>query len=219
VDGQDQEGAAAKVSAGWLEPARGGTYDAAVALVRAAFPETALPEARTRALLNAGRYRMAVARAAEAGDAGEALAGVAVLAVFAEEGFCHLDYLATAEGQRRRGVATALWDLVRAQAPAGCTRLTLEVDESLVDFYRRRGARRLEGVRYLFPATEPPMPMELMVAACGAGSGAAVLPVSMDGVAVRRIIAALYQGLHGRDAADALLAAVLAGVPPVVRLT
>jgi GNAT superfamily N-acetyltransferase len=196
----------------WLARAAGERWDEAAALVAASFPETALPEERMRALVVAGRYRVGLEV-----DAHGALAGVAVVALFAAEKFVHLDYLATAPAHRRTGVATRLVAAAAAAAPLPCDLLTLEVDETLVPFYRARGARLLAGVPYLFPATTPPMPMLLM--AMPAGHAPATLGPTFPTARARDLVTALYRDLHGRDAAhDPLLASVLAGFPAEIVL-
>ena len=185
-----------------------GALDAALALYRSSFERSRIPDERVRALLAEGRYRLALV----CGEDG-AIHALALVARFPEERFAHLDYLATAETVRRQGHATRLvrW-LVDGLKADGLDELTLETDDPLVAFYEARGARRLVGLPYLFPAAKHgPMPMHLMA---WTPDGRA----EMERARAATIVKALYCGIHGRKDPDPVLGWILARIPASVPL-
>lgn len=161
-----------------------------------------------RALLEQGRYRLAI----EAGAGG--VRALALVALFPEEAFAHLDYIATAHAERRRGVATGVIEFLLAEARhSGLDALTLETEDPMVPFYARRGARILGGLRYMFPSPSVgPMPMHLM-----AFPLAGQHELGRDRVA--RIVTALYRALHRRPEPDAVLDSILERIPERVSLS
>src|SRR5205085_479951 len=124
---------------------------------RATFDRTAIPDERVRMLLENGTYRLAL-------DAGEGLRAMALVARFPAERFAHLDYIATAPDERRKGVASRLVRFLVDEARAeGLAALTLETEGPMSRFYGARGAFVLAGLPYMFPSpTHGPMPMHVM---------------------------------------------------------
>lgn len=181
--------------------------DAALALYRRAFERSRIPDERVRQLLEDGAYRLALERD------GAAVTALALVAVFPAERFAHLDYIATDEPRRRRGLASALIDLTLQDARArGFDAVTLETEDPMVPFYTKRGARRLAGLPYLFPSPgHGPMPMHLMAWPL---AGQERLPRERAGALVR----ALYRGIHRRADPDPILGSILERIPDPVEL-
>jgi hypothetical protein len=84
--------------------------------------------------------------------------------------------------------------------------LTLEVEDDLVEFYRRSQTALLQDVPYLFPGPRGPIPMHLMVYD-------RLKRAILYRKTVQNIIRTLYQGLHHRQADDALLQSFISRVP------
>jgi ribosomal protein S18 acetylase RimI-like enzyme len=170
--------------------------------------DSRLSVTRIRHLLSTGSYRLFVAQ-----DAGRVLA-LALVWVCAQPAFVHLDYLAVGPQWKGRGIGTALYRWLIAHIKDLSPRaqlLTLEVDDALIDFYRRSQTHLLQQVPYLFPGSRGPIPMLLMVYDCRGRK-------TLGRAVVQGLIRALYRGLHNRAAEDALLRSCIARVPRQVAL-
>lgn len=184
------------------------TLEAALALYRAAFERTRIPDERIRQLLEDGRYKLALTATSPTD-----VRAMALVARFPDERFSHLDYIVTAPADRRRGLASALlaWLLEQARSD-GHEVFTLETDDAMLRFYGTRGAYRLSGLPYLFPSpTHGPIPMHIIAWALRNQSE---LPRERAAAIVR----ALYHGIHGRAADDPMLKKVVERIEPVVKL-
>jgi predicted N-acetyltransferase YhbS len=182
-------------------------YEASIA------PRERKSAAAVRAMAGSPRHR--VATAAEDGE----VVGFSLL--YLGEGVALLEYMAVAEARRGRGVGGALYRDAR-EAVAGRP-LLIEIDsprEPAADqalrrrreaFYRRLGARRLEGLRYRLPLPgegEPPE-MDLLV------DGADVVTRAEVADWLRQI----YSGVYGCAPEDPRLPAMLASLPPMLTLS
>jgi len=201
--------------------------ESALALYRESFPEVRIPDERVRALLDQGLYRLAV----DVPD-GEALC-FALVAVFPKERFAHLDYVATDKRAQGQGLASKMLgflieELTRSGEPfrsgpsarpersegaeGGFDLLSLECQDHNLEYYRKRGALKLHGIRYIFPGgVSGPIPTSLLVFPL---AGQSLL--ARDRVAA--MVSALYAGVHGREACDPLLNTVIKSLPAEIAL-
>jgi ribosomal protein S18 acetylase RimI-like enzyme len=186
-----------------------GRFREAMQIYQAEFPiRSRLPITRIRQLLSTGSYQLFVAR-----DSGRVL-GLALVWVCARPAFAHLDYIAVAQQWKGRGIGTAFYRWLIAHLKELSSRaqlLTLEVDDELIDFYRRSQTRVLHQVPYLFPGPRGAVPMHLMVYDCRGRE-------TLDRAVVQGLIRALYRGIHNRGSDDALLRSFISGVPHPVSL-
>ncbi|MBI3245285.1 MAG: GNAT family N-acetyltransferase [Deltaproteobacteria bacterium] len=172
-------------------------------------PDSRLTIARIRALLRAGSYRLIV------GERDRQVTSFALVWVSRRPVFVHLDYIAVAQEWKGKGIGTALyrWLLAHlADFHPQAHLLTLEVDDSLVGFYRRSQTQLLRDTPYLFPGPLGPVPMNLMVHDVLGRS-------TLDRATVRGIIRGLYCGLHGRSPEDVSLHSCLKTLPAQIFLT
>jgi|SRR6185369_1538625 GNAT superfamily N-acetyltransferase len=172
------------------------------------FYSSRLPIAKVRSLLKTGSYQLFVAE-----EAGRILA-MALLWGCTRPVFVHLDYIAVSQEWKGRGIGTAFYRWLVEHLETFAPRaqlLTLEVEDELLNFYRRSQTRILHEVPYLFPASHGPLPMHLMVYD-RRGRG------TLAGALVQEVIRALYRGIHHRGADDALLRSFISRVPRQVTL-
>ena len=172
------------------------------------FHSSRLPLAKIRSLLRSGSYQLLVAQ-----EAGHVLA-MALIWVCTRPAFVHLDYLAVDPEWKGRGIGTAFyrWLLEHLEQLSPRARLlTLEVEDDLLNFYRRSQTRVLHDVPYVFPASHGPLPMRLMVYDRQARK-------TLSRTDVQAVIRALYRGIHHRGADDALLRSFISRVPRQVSL-
>ena len=190
----------------WVESDRR-ALEAALALYRASFEKSSIPEARVRALLEDGTYRLAL------DGAGADVRAMALVARFPAERFAHLDYIATAAPERRRGAASRLVRfLVEDARREGLAALTLETEDAMSSFYGKRGALLLAGLPYVFPSpTHGPLPMQVMAFALDG------LP-TIDRARVTELVRAIYRVIHARSEPDPILDSILSRIPARIAL-
>jgi ribosomal protein S18 acetylase RimI-like enzyme len=172
------------------------------------FYSSRLPIAKVRSLLKTGSYQLFVAE-----EAGRILA-MALLWGCTQPVFVHLDYIAVSRESKGRGIGTAFYRWLLEHLETFVPRaqlLTLEVEDDLLNFYRRSQTRILHEVPYLFPASHGPLPMHLMVYDRRGRR-------TLAGTLVQEVIRALYRGIHNRAADDALLRSFISRVPRQVTL-
>lgn len=178
-------------------------------IYRSEFPsDSRLSITKIKRLLNAGSYQLFVAQDTQR------VRACALVWVCQRPAFVHLDYIAVRRADKGRGIGTALYRWLIASLPRLAPRaqlLTLEVGDTLIDFYRRSQTQVLDKVPYLFPGPRGPLPMHLMV---HDRSGRKTLRRAV----VQDLIRALYCGLHQRAADDALLRSFISRVPRHVSL-
>ena len=125
--------------------------------------------------------------------------------------FVLLDYMATKSDHIGRGIGSAFLRKITETPELAGKYLVMEIEKpgngenrdqrmKRVEFYRRQGAKELEGVRYFMPglAGGPPTEMILMI-----------LPQYDDGEidagTVRELISQIYREIYNRGAEDNLL--------------
>jgi GNAT superfamily N-acetyltransferase len=175
----------------------------AMQIYMAEFSDTRLSLRKVRALLTTGRYQLWVTQ-----DASHVLA-MALLWVCDRCAFIHLDYIAVEHTRKGLGVGTTFYRWLIAHMKDLCPSaqlMTLEVEDSLLGFYRRSQTQLLQNVPYLFPGSPDPVPMNLMVYD---SRGRKTVSRAM----VQTLIRALYRGIHNRGADDAVLRSFIARVP------
>jgi GNAT superfamily N-acetyltransferase len=168
---------------------------------------------RIRTLLQHGEYQLLIAQHDTQSE--RPVSGFALIWLCRSPAFVHLDYLAVAHSHKGKGIGTALYRWLLAHLPTISPRahwLTLEVEDDLIDFYRRSHTKLLEDVPYLFPGPLGPVPMRLMV-----HDRRSKTSLSRD--SVRGIVRGLYCGLHNRPADDPTLRTCLAQIPVRIDLT
>jgi len=125
--------------------------------------------------------------------------------------FVLLDYMATKSRHRGQGVGAAFLKSVAGMAEVKGKFLLMEIEDPArgenreerarrVEFYRRQGAKQLQGVRYLMPGLSGGAPTEMILMVlppCGEGE--------IDAMAVRRVVIQIYKELYNRDREDSLL--------------
>jgi ribosomal protein S18 acetylase RimI-like enzyme len=164
--------------------------------------------ARVCQLLRTGSYQLFIAQE------NEEVLGFALVWKCPRPVFVHLDYIAVRQDRKGHGLGTALyrWLITHLKDFAPRAYLfTLEVEEDLIAFYRRSQTYLLADVPYLFPGPRGPIPMHLMV--YDRQKRAVLARKTVQG-----IIRALYQGLHNRQADDALLRSFISCIPQQISL-
>lgn len=171
--------------------------------------ETSLSMKRIRELLQEGSYQLLVAE-----DEHQVL-GFALIWICRKPAFVHLDYFATVEEWKGKGIGTRLYRWLTehlADLSPRARLLTLEVEDDLIAFYQRSDTRLLQDVPYLFPGLRGPVPMHLMVYDT-------LGRTTLDRATVRSVVRGLYCGLHGREARDPWLQTCLKTIPTQISLT
>jgi GNAT superfamily N-acetyltransferase len=125
--------------------------------------------------------------------------------------FILLDYIATKANQRGKGIASAFLMQLREKLRNTNNYLIIEVEnskfgdkreekEKRVTFYKRHGAKELEGIRYLLPPLDGTTPTEMILM---------IFPEyrseDLDGAALKKVIVQIYRELYDRSDDDALL--------------
>lgn len=149
------------------------------------------------------------------GTVGNEVVFLALLWPLPETDFILLDYLATKDGHRGKGIASAFIRKMQDEVHNAQKYLILEVEnprfgtntqerEKRVGFYRRLGARELHEVGYLLPPLDGDKPTEMILM---------ILPgdkhKEMSGNLIKRVITKMYRDVYGRDEGDALLSSVI----------
>ncbi len=180
----------------------------AMHIYMAEFHSSRLPIRKIRSLLRTGSYQLFVAQGAER------VLAMALIWECTRPAFIHLDYIAVKREWKGRGIGTALYRWLienMGKLSPRARLLTLEVEDDLLNFYRRSQTRVLHDVPYLFPAQRGPIPMHLMVYDHQERR-------TLSRAVVQEIICALYRGIHNRRADDALLRSFISRVPRQVSL-
>ena len=142
-----------------------------------------------------------------------AVAAMAIVYLSEAQQFAWLDYMAVCSERRGQGLGSDLFRGLLRLLPKDqptARHLILEVGDSLIDFYRRLGAKLLVNVDYLFPSPSgPALPMRLMV--CGLRDD-----VSVSQATVKAAIEEVFRTIHGRTATDPLLRSIVNSVPPEI---
>ena len=180
----------------------------AMRIYMAEFHSSRLSISKIRSLLKTGSYQLFVAQ-----DAERVLA-MALIWECSRPAFIHLDYIAVKREWKGRSIGTAFyrWLIKNMRKLSPRTQLlTLEVEDDLLDFYRRSQTLVLHDVPYLFPAQRGLIPMHLMVYDRQGRK-------TLGRAVIQAIIRALYQGIHNRGPDDALLRSFISRVPRQVVL-
>ncbi len=153
---------------------------------------------------------------------------LAMLLLYPLEGaaFMVIDYLAVNDQHRKKGVGGWLMREVMATAKLeyDSKYLVLESEDpayggnkiervARVNFYKKLGARIMEGVYYILPAMAGEMPTEMVLMLLPGYEGD-----SLPGAMVKNMIEQMYLQLYGRGKDDELLLSFLNQVPETVRL-
>jgi GNAT superfamily N-acetyltransferase len=129
--------------------------------------------------------------------------------------FVLLDYMATKSSHRGGGIGAAFLDSVPAMAEVEGKFLLMEIEDPArgenreertrrVEFYRRQGAKELQGVRYLMPGLSGGAPTEMILMALPPrGEG------EIDAMRVRQVIIQIYKELYNRGTQDRFLNSVV----------
>ena len=151
------------------------------------------------------------------------IAFLALLWPLKETDFILLDYIATKVSHRGKGIASAFLTTLRDQLINTKKHLILEVEdprfgdlaekERRISFYKRHGARELEGVRYLLPPLDRSTPTEMILM---------LFPEYNDekitGGTVKKVIIQIYRELYSREEDDAMLITFLHDIPDTINL-
>ena len=178
----------------------------AMRIYHAEFPaDSRLSLSRIRQLLKSEQYQLYVAREQETAH----VIAFALVWICPHPAFVHLDYIAVEQEKKGRGIGTALYWWLMAHMEELAPRsqlLTLEVEDALIEFYRRSQTRVMQNVPYVFPGPYGLIPMHLMVYDRQGRK-------TLSRTVVQNIIRALYCGLHRRSADDPLLRSFLFHIP------
>lgn len=122
--------------------------------------------------------------------------------------FILLDYIATKATHRGKGIASDFLVAQKGKLRDTKQYLILEVEDpklgdeqkKRVSFYRRHGAKELEGVRYLLPPLDGVIPTEMILM---------IFPdyksEEINGAVVKNVIVQIYRELYERREDDTLL--------------
>jgi GNAT superfamily N-acetyltransferase len=139
--------------------------------------------------------------------------------------FLLLDYMATKATHRGKGIASAfLTELGKKLSNSG-QYLVMEVEdpkvgdrqnekEKRVTFYKRHGAKVLEGVRYLLPPLDGTSPTEMILMMFPEHSGKEI-----GGPLIKSVIFQIYRELYNRQEDDALLGTFVHDIGDSVKLS
>jgi GNAT superfamily N-acetyltransferase len=139
--------------------------------------------------------------------------------------FLLLDYMATKATHRGKGIASAfLTELGKKLSNSG-QYLVMEVEdpkvgdrqnekEKRVKFYKRHGAKVLEGVRYLLPPLDGTIPTEMILMMFPEHSGKEI-----GGPLIKSVIFQIYRELYNRQEDDALLGTFVHDIGDSVKLS
>lgn len=145
------------------------------------------------------------------GSLNNEIAFLALLWPLQKTDFILLDYIATKNNHRSKGIASAFLEKLRTELVNNQKHLIIEVEnpkfgdnprekERRVTFYKRHGAKELEGVRYLLPPLDGSTPTEMILMIFPEYEGE-----NIRSVTVRNVITQIYHELYGRQEDDALL--------------
>jgi GNAT superfamily N-acetyltransferase len=148
---------------------------------------------------------------------------LALLWPLKETDFVLLDYIATKANHRGQGIASAFLTTLRDELISTRKHLILEVEhpqfgdpkekERRVAFYKRHGARELEGVRYLLPPLDGTTPTEMILM---------IFPEYSDekisGALVKNLITQMYREVYDRQRDDELLNTFINQIGDTIKL-
>lgn len=145
------------------------------------------------------------------GTTNDEIAFLALLWPLQKTDFILLDYIATKDQHRGKGIASAFLGKLRTELMSAKKHLILEVEDpnfgddiqerkKRVSFYRRHGAKELEGVRYLLPPLDGSTPTEMILMLFPEYEGEHI-----SSTTVKNVITQIYLELYGRPEDDALL--------------
>jgi GNAT superfamily N-acetyltransferase len=145
------------------------------------------------------------------GSINNEIAFLALLWPLKKSDFILLDYIATKDKHRGKGIASAFLGKLRTELMSANKHLILEVEnpnfgdniqekKKRVTFYKNHGAKELEGVRYLLPPLDGSTPTEMILMLFPEYEGE-----KLSSTVVRTIITQIYLELYGRQEDDTLL--------------
>lgn len=158
------------------------------------------------------------------GSLNNEIAFIALLWPLKETDFILLDYIATKDTHRGKGIASAFLEKLRTDLMNTEKYLILEVEspnfgdntgekEKRVTFYRRRGAKELEGVRYRLPPLAGGEPTEMILM---------IFPEfkseNISSAKVRNLVTQIYRELYDRREDDALLSTFVHDIGTTINL-
>jgi hypothetical protein len=138
--------------------------------------------------------------------------------------FILLDYMATKASHRGKGIASAFLTELRERLGNTNSYLIMEVEnskfgddrkekEKRITFYKRQGAKELEGIRYLLPPLNGTIPTEMILM---------IFPEyrseEISGAVVKNVIVRLYRELYDRREDDALLGTFIHDIGDRIKL-
>ena len=137
--------------------------------------------------------------------------------------FILLDYIATKATHRGKGIASAFLMTLRSQLINTEKHLIVEVEnprfgdptqkERRVKFYKRHGAKELEGVRYLLPPLDGSTPTEMLLMIFPEYKGEEI-----SGATIKNVIIQIYRELYSRQEDDALLGTFVHDIANTIKL-
>ncbi len=204
-----------------VETTEDASFQDAMGIYRAGFPANERHPVPTIAeRLAAHRYWLFV------GEEDQNVVLMALLYPVRGTAFVLLDYMATAEGFRSRGIGSAfLRHMLGLLATRSRKRqLVIEVENPACGdnreqrrrrgaFYRRLGAKVLDGVRYILPPLSGDQPTEMILMMFPAPG-----QDCLRGAVISELILHLYRELYRRDEGDPLLRSFVSDVPDTVNL-
>ena len=158
------------------------------------------------------------------GSSDNEIAFIALLWPLKETDFILLDYIATKDAHRGKGIASAFLEKLRTDLLNSAKHLILEVErpevgdnsgekEKRVMFYKRRGAKVMDGVRYLLPPLAGGEPTEMILMLFPESKNE-----SISSTVVKNLITQMYRELYGRPEDDALLGTFVHDVGNPIKL-
>ena len=152
------------------------------------------------------------------------IAFLALLWPLKNTNFILLDYMATKNVHRGKGIASAFLTTLRESLLNTEKHLVLEVEnpnfddltqekEKRVAFYKHKGARVLEDVRYLLPPLSGNNPTEMILMIFPEYKTEAI-----SGPTVKNLILQIYRELYNRESDDALLGTFVHDIGDTIRL-
>lgn len=138
--------------------------------------------------------------------------------------FILLDYMATKATHRGKGIASTFLTQLREKLRNANNYLIIEVEnskfgdkqeekEKRITFYKRHGAKELEGIRYLLPPLDGTIPTEMILMIFPEFKGGEI-----SGAAVKKVIVQIYRELYERPEDDALLSTFVHDIGDRIKL-
>jgi GNAT superfamily N-acetyltransferase len=158
------------------------------------------------------------------GSLGDEVIFMALLWPLRATDFVLLDYIATKDNYRSKGIASAFLEQMKTKLRSLDKYFILEVEspetagnkvekENRIAFYKRQGAKEMQGIRYILPPLHGTVPTEMILM---------LFPdyqhEEIDGSIVKKIVTQIYQELYNRDANDALLRSFVGDIGSTIKL-